>query len=284
LSEDKKCKDCGHSNCRCKNQKCPDCGHSHCQCRVKQYVKVNVNVPAGAAGATGATGATGPAGAAGATGATGAAGTTGATGPAGAAGATGATGAAGTTGATGPAGATGATGATGTPGAGAIIPFASGVPVALTSVLGGLLDTGALIGFGSSFDGVTIGGGTITLNPGIGGVFDFAFVAPRAGIVSSISAFFSTTVAAIIGTSVTVRAELYTAPAASNTFSPSGAFVLLSPTLGPIINLFEVSTGTAATALPVATGDKLLLVFSIDTAVSVLTTLVGFASAGIAID
>ncbi|PGY09619.1 spore surface glycoprotein BclB [Bacillus sp. AFS031507] len=165
-----------------------------------------------------------------------------------------------------------------------MIPFASGTPVELTSVLGGALNTGALIGFGSSFEGVSLGGGTITLSPGIGGVLDFAFVAPRAGTVSSISAFFSTTVAAIIGTPVTVMAELYTAPAASNTFSPSGAFVLLSPALGPIINLLDVSTGTAATALPVATGDKLLMVFSINTAVSVLTALVGFASAGIVID
>ncbi|WP_394295492.1 exosporium glycoprotein BclB-related protein [Halalkalibacterium ligniniphilum] len=165
-----------------------------------------------------------------------------------------------------------------------MIPFASGTPVALTNVLLGLTATGGLIGFGSSIDGVTIGGGTITLSPGTGGILDFAFVVPRDGTVSSISAFFSTTVAATIGTPVTIRAELYRAPAASNTFSPSGAFVLLSPALGPIINLLDVSSGTASTTLQVATGEKLLLVFSIDTDVSVLTTVVGFASAGIAID
>ncbi|WMX58937.1 exosporium glycoprotein BclB-related protein [Peribacillus sp. R9-11] len=154
----------------------------------------------------------------------------------------------------------------------------------MTSVLGGLLDTGGLIGFGSSFEGVTIGGGTITLSPGIGGVLDFAFVAPRAGTVSSISAFFSTTVAVTIGTPVTIRAEIYTAPAASNTFSPSGAFVLLTPALGPVISIGNTASGTAATALGVTAGEKLLLVFSIDTAVSVLTAVEGFASAGITIN
>ncbi|MGE7186615.1 exosporium glycoprotein BclB-related protein [Peribacillus sp. NPDC006672] len=153
----------------------------------------------------------------------------------------------------------------------------------MTNVLLGLANTGGLIGFGSSTDAVTIGGGTITLSPGVGGVLDFAFVAPRAGTVSSISAFFSATAAVALGSAVTIRAEVWTAAAASNTFTPSGAFVLLTPALGPGITIGETANNTASTGLGVAAGDKLLLVFSIETAVSVLTTVEGFASAGITI-
>ncbi|MFJ7747903.1 exosporium glycoprotein BclB-related protein, partial [Peribacillus sp. NPDC097295] len=224
-----------------------------------------------ATGATGTAGATGATGTAGATGATGTAGATGATGTAGA---TGATGTAGATGATGTAGATGVTGS------GAIIPFASGTPVALTSVLGGLANTGALIGFGSSFEGVTVGGGTITL--GTGGILNYSFVAPRAGTITSISGFFSATATVTLGAAVTIRAQIYTAPAASTTFTPTGAFVDLAPTLGPIISIGEVASGTSAVAVPVAAGDKILMVFSINN--TLISTVAGFASAGISID
>ncbi|MFK9092214.1 exosporium glycoprotein BclB-related protein [Bacillus salipaludis] len=164
-----------------------------------------------------------------------------------------------------------------------MIPFASGTPVALTNVLGGVLNTGALIGFGSSVDSVTIGGATIDLD-GIGGVLGFAFVAPRAGTLSSISAFFSVTAGVTISTPVTIRAEIWRAPATSNSFSATGFAVNLLPTLGPIVNIGDVANNNAAAALSVATGDKLLMVFSINTAVTVLTTITGFASAGIVID
>ncbi|WP_330219562.1 exosporium glycoprotein BclB-related protein, partial [Peribacillus muralis] len=203
-------------------------------------------------------------------------------GPQGDQGPQGATGAQGFQGPQGAAGAQGFQGPQGITGGGAIIPFASGGPVVLTSVLGGLANTGALIGFGSSFDTVTIGGGSITLG-GVGGVLDFAFVAPRAGTVTSISAFFSTTLAATLGTAATISAEIFTAPATSNTFTPSGASVSLTPALGPIIAIGDTASGTAAAALPVAAGDKLLLVFSIESPVTLLTTIVGFASAGITI-
>jgi BclB C-terminal domain-containing protein len=189
----------------------------------------------------------------------------------------------GPTGPTGPTGATGATGAL-TPGTGAIIPFASGTPVTLTTVLGGLLDTGALVGFGSSFPSVTIGGGSLTLG-GVGGVLDFAFVVPRAGTVTSISAFFSATVGITLTAARTVRAELWSAPANSNTFTPTGAFTLLAPSFGPVVNIGDTASNTSAVTLPVSTGDKLLMVFSVDTVgLDLASTLIGFASAGVEID
>ncbi|MFB7637372.1 collagen-like triple helix repeat-containing protein [Peribacillus butanolivorans] len=83
----KKCKDCGHSKCKCNHKKCKDCGHSKCKCEPKQEqkaeqnVKVIVNVPApgvqgapgpqGLQGAPGVQGAPGPQGAQGVQGAQG---------------------------------------------------------------------------------------------------------------------------------------------------------------------------------------------------------------------
>ncbi|MFH0069162.1 exosporium glycoprotein BclB-related protein [Peribacillus sp. NPDC056705] len=153
----------------------------------------------------------------------------------------------------------------------------------MTSVQLGLANTGGLIGFGRSTDTVTIGERTITISPGLEGVLGFAFVAPRAGTVSSISAFFSATAAVTLNSAVTIRAELWKAAAASNTFTPTGAFVLLTPALGPGISIGDTAHNTALTGLGITAGDKLLLVFSIDNAVSVLTTVAGFASAGITI-
>ncbi len=107
-------------------------------------------------------------------------------GPQGPAGATGATGADGVTGATGPAGIAGT---------GAIIPFASGLPVALTTIAGGLAGLPAFVGFGSNVQGLTVLGSTINITNAAGTLSNFAFQVPRDGIITSFSAFFSTTAA-----------------------------------------------------------------------------------------
>ncbi|WP_242977133.1 exosporium glycoprotein BclB-related protein [Clostridium botulinum] len=102
----------------------------------------------------------------------------------------------------------GTRGITGPTGASAIIPFASGGPVTLVTVLGGLANTGALLGFGSLFPGVTVSAGTITLSPAIA---DFAFVAPRAGTITSLAGFFSATLAVSLLGTVQIRLTIYTA-------------------------------------------------------------------------
>jgi BclB C-terminal domain-containing protein len=165
---------------------------------------------------------------------------------------------------------------------GAIIPFASGTPVVLTTVLGNLANTGALLGFGSSVDSVNVSG--FTLNLGAGGALDFAFVVPRAGTVTSIGAFFSTTVAVQLAAAVTIRAQLYLAAPNSSTFTPVGTPVLLTPSLGPVITIGQNSSAVAPAAIPVSPGDKLLMVFSIDsTGLNIVSAVTGFASAGITI-
>ncbi|PEJ38237.1 hypothetical protein CN689_00335 [Peribacillus butanolivorans] len=88
MGKDKKCKDCGHSKCKCDHKKCKDCGHSKCKCESKQEqkaeqnVKVIVNVPTqGPQRAQGPQGPQGPQGAQGPQGPQGAQGPQGPQGP-----------------------------------------------------------------------------------------------------------------------------------------------------------------------------------------------------------
>ncbi|HFK1765365.1 TPA: exosporium glycoprotein BclB-related protein, partial [Bacillus mobilis] len=200
----------------------------------------------------------------------------GATGPTGATGATGATGPTGATGATGATGPTGATGSTGATGGGAIIPFASGTtPAALVNAL--VANTGTLLGFGFSQPGVALTGGTsITLALGVG---DYAFVAPRAGTITSLAGFFSATAALAPLSPVQVQIQILTAPAASNTFTVQGAPLLLTPAFA-VIAILDTASGIIPEAIPVAAGDKVLLYVSL-TAASPIAAVAGFVSAGI---
>lgn len=230
----------------------------------------------GAAGVAGATGPTGPTGAAGLAGATGPTGPTGAAGVAGATGPTGPTGAAGVAGAAGPTGPTGAS---------AIIPLASGLPVTLTTIAGGLVGTSAFIGFGSSAPGLTIVGGTINLTNPAGTATNFAFSMPRAGTLDTIDAFFSTTIAlGFIGTTVSIQAQVFAAPVGSNIFT-SVASVTLAPSLTGPIAIGTTSTGTASgLGIALATGDRVMVVFTATaTGLSLANVVTGYASAGLSI-
>jgi len=249
----------------------------------------------GATGSTGVTGATGTAGVTGVTGATGAAGLAGATGVTGVTGGTGATGVAGITGVTGGTGATGAagitgvtgvTGVTGATGSGAIIPFASGGPAILTTIVGGLVGTTSLIGFGSSATGISLVGGTIDLTGSVvGPLINFAFSAPRDGVITSIAAYFSTTAAlSLIGSTLTITAQLFSSPTPDNAFTAvPGGVVTLAPSLTGIIALGSISNGiTTGLAIPVTAQTRLLLVFSATaTGLTLVNTVVGYASGGV---
>ncbi|EEM89654.1 hypothetical protein bthur0012_22660 [Bacillus thuringiensis serovar pulsiensis BGSC 4CC1] len=233
--------------------------------------------PTGPTGDTGLAGATGPTGPTGDTGLAGATGPTGATGLAGATGPTGDTGATGPTGATGLAGATGPTGATGATGGGAIIPFASGTTPALL-VNAVLANTGTLLGFGFSQPGIAPGvGGTLTILPGVVG--DYAFVAPRDGIITSLAGFFSATAALAPLTPVQIQMQIFIAPAASNTFTPVAPPLLLTPAL-PAIAIGTTATGIQAYNVPVVAGDKILVYVSL-TGASPIAAVAGFVSAGL---
>jgi BclB C-terminal domain-containing protein len=172
---------------------------------------------------------------------------------------------------------------------GSIITYASNLPVTLTTIAGGLAGTGALIGFGNSVSGITISAGTIDITGGIGISLNLGFTAPRNGTIKSISTFFSTAAAlSLIGSTVTVKAQLYKSNSInSNVFSPvTGTLVALSPGLTGIL-----SAGTTCTdiltglSIPVTAQSRYLLVFSASASgLSLITTAIGYASAGISIE
>jgi BclB C-terminal domain-containing protein len=245
-----------------------------------------VTGPAGADGAVGPAGQQGPAGPAGANGTTGPAGADGAAGPAGPqgpagpAGADGATGATGATGPAGPQGPQGVTGATGPAGSSAIMPFSSGDAVNLTTIVGGLKGTGALLGFGSSVSGTTLTGGTIDITNGK----NFAFSMPRSGTITSLNAFFSSSNAlALLGTTLSVNAQLYEA-SGSNSFVPVGPEVLLTPYAG-IVAIGSIAEGVNNSMnITVTKGNRYMLVFSATASgLTLVNTISGYASAGIEI-
>jgi BclB C-terminal domain-containing protein len=244
-------------------------------------------VSKGETGATGATGSQGIQGITGATGTTGAQGVTGATGATGAQGVTGAIGV-GAQGATGATGSIGATGAAGASGASTIIPFSSGVPITVTTIVGGLKGQVAMLGFGNSFSGASLVGGTIDLTTSNGSnPSNQAFVVPRDGTITSMYAFFSTTAAmSLIGTSLNVQAQLFKAEKGSNSFSPiSTAAVSLTPSLTGIIAIGTTSNGSSTELnAAVSAGDRLMLVFSSTaTGLTLINNVTGYASAGIEI-
>ena len=179
-------------------------------------------------------------------------------------------------------GATGPTGATGANGGSAIIPFASGSPVTLVTTILNLANTGAAIGFGNNFSGVSVVGANINL--GVGTLLDFAFVVPDNGTITSVGAFFSTTAGLSLLTTITVQAQLYVSAANSSTFTPLGSAISLSPALGPVIAVGANCSALQAVSLPVTAGQKLLMIFRINpSGISIAETFLGFASAGIKI-
>jgi len=162
---------------------------------------------------------------------------------------------------------------------GAIIPFSSGiVPVVLVSLATGLIDTVSLVGFGTSVPGVSLAGVNIDLTAA--GTTE-AFTVPRPGTITSISATLATVGALTLTGTATVRAQIYRAVQGSNVFSPTAAFVDLLPTLPALaIAPGTIVSGNANVSVPVSTGDRLLMVFSVTTS-GVVATVTGNASAGI---
>lgn len=252
--------------------------------------------PTGNTGVTGATGPTGPQGIqglqglqgnTGATGATGVAGLTGVTGNTGPTGITGPTGATGTTGATGPTGATGVTGPTGatgaTPLANTIIPLSSGTPISMTTNNEGVDGVPSFIGFGSSDIGAEALNSTINITE----LANYAFSMPRDGIITSLSAFFSTSQQInLTGTNATINARLYRSSTPNNVFTEiPGTLITLTPALTGIVNEGFVSRGIiTGLAIPVTAETRLLVVFtSKSTGERFQNTIVGYASAGIGI-
>jgi BclB C-terminal domain-containing protein len=211
------------------------------------------------------------------------------TGPAGPAGPAGVAGPAGPDGPAGVAGPAGPDGPAGVAGIGAIIPFASGLPLALTTVLPPTASTAGAVGFGNSAPIVTLLGGNIDLTGAAGVLLNMAFSAPRATSITSIAAYFSATAvipAIILGGTVTIRAQLYQSTPPSNTFTPIAGAIVDMPVPGLGLAIGETLNGitTPAVPIPVAPETRLLMVYSIvTTGITLATAAVGYGSAGLAL-
>lgn len=248
--------------------------------------------PQGPAGSTGPIGPAGPQGDVGPQGPRGIPGPTGPAGPTGAMGPQGVTGPQGIQGVTGPIGAQGPKGCPGDEGptgaTGAIIPFASGLPVSLTTVAGGLAGFPAFVGFGNSAQFLTVLGSAIDITNASGTLSNFAFQMPRAGIITAFSAYFSTTAAlSLIGSSVTVNAQIYQSPTPNNVFTPiAGTLISLSPSLTGALSIgAQLNGALTGLNIPVTAQTRLMLVFSATASgLSLLNTVTGYASAGLSIN
>ena len=167
---------------------------------------------------------------------------------------------------------------------GSIIPFSSGVdPITLKTCMDGLVGIVSIIGFGSSVSGVMLVDNTIKL-PLPGGQTE-AFSVPRAGNITAISASFTEIVGLKVLGNAHIRAQVYCAPAGSNTFVATNAFVDLAPAITGEICIGTTYEATAnITNVPVAAGDRLVMVFSVSgTGHTAVKTFTGAATAGITI-
>ena len=114
---------------------------------------------------------------------------------------------------------------------------------------------------------------------------NMAFSVPRDGIITDIAAYFSVVLGlSLVGTTVTVQAQLFSSPTPDNTFAPiPGTLVTLSPALTGVIAIGAITSGSlTGLSIPVTAETRLLMVFTITaTGISLLNTLTGYASAGV---
>jgi BclB C-terminal domain-containing protein len=170
-----------------------------------------------------------------------------------------------------------------------IIPYASSLPITLTTIAGGLSGTGAMIGFGNSISGIVVSAANIDLTGGSGLNVNFGFTLPRSGTIKSLSAFFSTAAGlTLTATNVAIKAQLYKSNSTtSNLFSPvSGAVVTLTPALTGSLTVGTTCTGmVSGLSIPVTAQSRFILVFSTTaTGLSLITSVSGYASAGVSFD
>jgi BclB C-terminal domain-containing protein len=161
------------------------------------------------------------------------------------------------------------------------------LPLALTTIAGGLAGTASLVGFGNSGPLLSALGATIDLTGAAGTLLNFAFTVPNDSIITSIAAYFSTTVAlTLIGTDITINAQLYSSPTPNNIFSPiAGTSLSLTPALSGLVSIGTISRARLdGLSIPVTAETRLLLVFSATASgVTLINTVGGYGSAGVTI-
>jgi BclB C-terminal domain-containing protein len=140
-----------------------------------------------------------------------------------------------------------------------------------------------LVGFGANTAALIVGGLIDTT-----GLINVAFSMPRDGTITAIAAYFSVGAAvSLVGSTVTITAQLYSSPTPDDSFAPvAGALATLAPPLTGLVAIGTTSDGlTTGLSIPVTSGTRLLMVFSaaVTAGIDIATTITGFASAGVAI-
>jgi BclB C-terminal domain-containing protein len=90
----------------------------------------------------------------------------------------------------------------------------------------------------------------------------------------------------LVGSTITITAQLFSSTTPDNTFTAvPGAVIALAPPLTGVVALGAVSNGiVTGLAIPVTAETRLLLVFSATAAgLSLINTVIGYASAGVTI-
>ncbi len=174
------------------------------------------------------------------------------------------------------------------PSGNSIVPYASGTPVTVTTLISGLAGTVALVGFGNSISGIGLTGTAIDLTGGSGINLNFGFCMPRAGVVKSVSAIFSNVTSLnLVGTTVTLTAQLYSNTSSGNSFIPvPGASVVFAPALTGVVSLGNTySASINGLSIPVSAQTRLLLVVSATASgITLINTVAGYISAGLSFD
>ncbi len=138
--------------------------------------------------------------------------------------------------------------------------YGNNSPAALTTIAGGLTGNITVLPLqGVGGYSTTMSGGTITTAPG------FVQVLPAATTVTGISSTISLTNAmALVGSTVTLQAQLWKVPVNSSTGSPvPGAICALSPPFTGVLAIgTTASCSTTGLSVPLAAGDSGFIVIS----------------------
>jgi BclB C-terminal domain-containing protein len=157
-------------------------------------------------------------------------------------------------------------GPVGPEGGGTIVYAASsGAPVVLTTMAGGLTGQVAVLPLDGDQAGTGSLQGSVLDQTGGSGEVIPAQTFPTDETIQSMTLFSSTTAAlSLVGTTVTVTAQLYTSPTPDNTFTPvPGALVIASPPLTGVDAIGTISNGiTTGLSIPVTAGTRGVIVVS----------------------
>lgn len=158
------------------------------------------------------------------------------------------------------------------------IPFSSGSVLSLLPQ--GTITTAPLVAFGTSVDIGVIGGSNIDLTGSVqGDLLNMAFSNPQNGNITALSGFFSVVSVPYLNTPIDLVAQIYTST--TNLFTPVGAPLLLGTITSPVLAPGLILKATTGLNIPVAAGERILLVFYATSASKLLSGVVGYASAGI---